>query len=768
MTSDAGLLAVRSPLPVSADTPAPALPTDPDALADEFSNHLQWAGQREPSPGGNAATPAPVDPASPPPTTVASSSPLLRLRRPAKAPASPHAAESPQSRPLPRIRSARDSTLAAPIDASPATYPAIVAAPLIPLPSAQPETPQREAGYVTSPQPTPATAPFHRPPLPGGPQPTQAAQPFTRATQPVAAHPGTALTTAALPTVPSVASPVLARSVQVSRPTPEPGEAYLPLDSSSHDTSPVTPGPAPSPMPLRDEPARARSAAARPPAPNPGTVQLAPGPDRTISPAHLTDPSALHPHQRVAAPVAAAGIPDAIESILRTPFATAAAETPALRGMEPSGETSPHPEGPQQTPSPVATHPRSDARPTEPDSDQPPAGILDWAPEITDSTATSTRLPTFPSFATAARLPHRVESSRELGPLPLPPETLATAVPPPPLTTEPRSSSPRPAHADPVVSPGTESGPGPQPRREETRLATSTPWTRDGTMPTDLPETGFRESPIIPIANSPPEDTPRLVPGPPFITNNSALIGPTAENRQPGISVPHAAGILVASQGVDMNNRPPTEESAGLAAKELPSRSDLPRAQSRLGIDREGPGVEFHHLPAGMGLFQPEPLQLIQPAFTTAETPVASAPRLAEPALIDQVASAIDRSLTQLRHSDSDSLSVVLRPDSHTELHLRIEVQDGAVHAELQVERGDSALLAPHWEDLDRRLADQGVRLVRNPDSTGTEFLPGDSRRQPAPQDPDADALFAAAPLSKRVPSRSLNATKTPGFEFWA
>lgn len=217
-----------------------------------------------------------------------------------------------------------------------------------------------------------------------------------------------------------------------------------------------------------------------------------------------------------------------------------------------------------------------------------------------------------------------------------------------------------------------------------------------------------------------------------------------------------------------MNNRPPTEESAGLAAKELPGRSDLPRAQSRLGIDREGPGVEFHHLPAGMGLFQPEPLQLIQPAVTPAETQVASAPRLAEPALIDQVASAIDRSLTQLRHSDSDSLSVVLRPDSHTELHLRIKVQDGAVHAELQVERGDSALLAPHWEDLDRRLADQGVRLVRNPDSTGTEFLPGDSRRQPAPQDPDADALFAAAPLSKRVPSRSLNATKTPGFEFWA
>jgi hypothetical protein len=178
--------------------------------------------------------------------------------------------------------------------------------------------------------------------------------------------------------------------------------------------------------------------------------------------------------------------------------------------------------------------------------------------------------------------------------------------------------------------------------------------------------------------------------------------------------------------------------------------------------------VEIHHLPVGLGLFQPDPLQLTPPEFSTPATPNAPTPRIAEPALIDQVASVLDRSLTQLRHSDSDSLSVVLRPDSQTELHLRIEIQDGAIHAELQVERGDSTLLTTHWEELDRRLADQGVRLVRNPDSAGHDSPSGDSRRQPTPQDPGAEALFAAMPVSKRTPSRSLFATKTPGFEFWA
>lgn len=77
----------------------------------------------------------------------------------------------------------------------------------------------------------------------------------------------------------------------------------------------------------------------------------------------------------------------------------------------------------------------------------------------------------------------------------------------------------------------------------------------------------------------------------------------------------------------------------------------------------------------------------------------------------DHLILGISRHAVELREMKADSMAVVLRPDAHTEIFLKLKNQDGLVEVQARFERGDFNLLSSQWGQLQQSLGSQGVRL---------------------------------------------------------
>jgi hypothetical protein len=60
---------------------------------------------------------------------------------------------------------------------------------------------------------------------------------------------------------------------------------------------------------------------------------------------------------------------------------------------------------------------------------------------------------------------------------------------------------------------------------------------------------------------------------------------------------------------------------------------------------------------------------------------------------------------------NAESMAVVLKPDSQTEIFLHLATRNGQIEIQARFERGDFAGLSGHWAQLQQTLAQQGVRL---------------------------------------------------------
>jgi len=58
-----------------------------------------------------------------------------------------------------------------------------------------------------------------------------------------------------------------------------------------------------------------------------------------------------------------------------------------------------------------------------------------------------------------------------------------------------------------------------------------------------------------------------------------------------------------------------------------------------------------------------------------------------------------------------EPISMILRPDAHTQLKLELRHEGASYQAEVRVERGDAALLGADWARLQSRLEERGIRL---------------------------------------------------------
>jgi hypothetical protein len=79
--------------------------------------------------------------------------------------------------------------------------------------------------------------------------------------------------------------------------------------------------------------------------------------------------------------------------------------------------------------------------------------------------------------------------------------------------------------------------------------------------------------------------------------------------------------------------------------------------------------------------------------------------------VMDLVLHQISASALELKGVNANSMSVVLRPDAHTEVSLELRMNQGLVDVSAEVKRGDLAGLSAHWNELQQSLSSQGVRL---------------------------------------------------------
>ena len=130
--------------------------------------------------------------------------------------------------------------------------------------------------------------------------------------------------------------------------------------------------------------------------------------------------------------------------------------------------------------------------------------------------------------------------------------------------------------------------------------------------------------------------------------------------------------------------------------------------------------------------------------------------------------------VTELRQLNLNSLVVVLKPDANTEILLRLEQRGGAVEIQARFERGDFQNFNAHWQELQRSLAGQGVRLSPLENSpfnaaasfhrpTGGFSQPRDGQSVPSPAREAAIEPARARPV-KPQPSASVSRR----WESWA
>ncbi len=156
-------------------------------------------------------------------------------------------------------------------------------------------------------------------------------------------------------------------------------------------------------------------------------------------------------------------------------------------------------------------------------------------------------------------------------------------------------------------------------------------------------------------------------------------------------------GTLAAKQAYQMKTSPEPVENASVTVQKVPSREH----------DSSVPKEALDAFTGPATLIRPtSPVELI-----AATHKVRADNAVERSAKIEQLFSSIRAEVVIMRRVQPDMLSVVLRPDSGTEIVVQMTNTNGEVHAHIRCERGDFDGLNAQWGDLQRSMAAQGVKL---------------------------------------------------------
>jgi hypothetical protein len=246
----------------------------------------------------------------------------------------------------------------------------------------------------------------------------------------------------------------------------------------------------------------------------------------------------------------------------------------------------------------------------------------------------------------------------------------------------------------------------------------------------------------------------------------SALPGATAAAAAP---VP-ASGTSVALLTPEMNVAQDMNETTGPAEspeQNLPAGS----ATAQVLAERAGARSSSLHLTTPAAEAASAMTAFIRPgaeAAPTSEklTPVAPVDPTAK--LVALMASAV----VQLRQTGAEDFEVAIQPDPTTEIVLRVTLQGAGAEIHAELRQGDRAAFAARWQELQERLAQQGVKLAAltagEHDSTASGHGSGFSspQRESPPEGETIPLLTTAATFTNRPAAAP--ATRGRGWETWA
>ena len=154
----------------------------------------------------------------------------------------------------------------------------------------------------------------------------------------------------------------------------------------------------------------------------------------------------------------------------------------------------------------------------------------------------------------------------------------------------------------------------------------------------------------------------------------------------------NSRGTLSATQSYEMKKSAEPVETVSGTEQKVPSREH----------DSAVPKSELSAFASHAALIRPS---------TTPEW-VAAPHEVRAATSVDKVIESIRAEVVMMRRMQPDMLSVVLRPDSGTEIVVQMTNTNGEVHAHIRCERGDFDGLNAQWGDLERSMAAQGVKLA--------------------------------------------------------
>jgi hypothetical protein len=419
------------------------------------------------------------------------------------------------------------------------------------------------------------------------------------------------------------------------------------------------------------------------------------------------------------------------------PPSASAADTPSPARPNPS----PHPCSIE----PPSTHPLADSNP-------PPRGTIDHlthaidhdprnAPASTPATAPATAPALTPHpgpLNTSSQHSSWATASPMLPSAPPPNFNVAPQLPPSPSSHIPENSL---------------SNPAPPPRMP------STP----STPSTHLP------SSIIPIAI-------------PIATTQPARSAP-ADTR----IHPPSHGTSGATQNNSLKNAPSSNQIFPVTAQLLPTAESMTSQQPQGTIPPPPPDI-VAPLPRtaqvrSASTNQSADSPFNQPTATLPSIEFSSEQRLHQlPPQVDRLTQLLNREVTFINKNSLSSLSVVIRPDAHTELTVQFQRANGQIEARIRCDSGPQELWQRHWPELQSLFADKAVRLLpldeprtypldRTLNSQSDTATHGDQRppSQPDPESIPAHGPNRGAATSTVDPAPSLSRHTTHrGWQTWA
>lgn len=219
------------------------------------------------------------------------------------------------------------------------------------------------------------------------------------------------------------------------------------------------------------------------------------------------------------------------------------------------------------------------------------------------------------------------------------------------------------------------------------------------------------------------------------ITNVIQL--PTLLNSQRG-DAQAPDGTSGAKSSPQMQKREEKSQAAESAEQTLPQTA----GRSSPSADNARSSMEKSYLSSAASM---ESLFTGSAPINADERIRSEAPAVAEveqPGPREQIQLKISNCVVELKRFKADSMSVVLKPDPQTEVCLHLSIHQGVVEVETQFKRGDFTALNAQWDQLQKSLSSQGIRvgpLQEAGSSPATFDSTGASSRPQREQNPSRD-----------------------------